>query len=123
MTTKQLDALYYQKKDIERLDKEIYILENDMQSAGAREPERYDCLLSKIVEKNNERAAISVQVEETERFIKSLSNKDQLIIRYRYEDRMSWNEIADAIGHCAVVSIMSSHYRAIKNYAPNNTKS
>ncbi|MBR1433036.1 MAG: hypothetical protein IJ784_01325 [Ruminiclostridium sp.] len=49
MTTKQLDELYYQKKDIERLDEEIHMLENDMQSVEAKEPRRYDSLLKKIV--------------------------------------------------------------------------
>lgn len=119
MTTKQLNALYYQKKDIERLDEEIYMLENDMQSVEAREPGRYDSLLSKIVQKKNERAAIAIQIEETEKFIKTLCYKDQLIIRYRYEDRLSWQEVADKIGDgMSTESCAHRHYRAIKGTMP-----
>ncbi|MBR1433037.1 hypothetical protein [Ruminococcus sp.] len=60
-----------------------------------------------------------MQVEETEKFIKTLCHKDQLIIRYRYEERLSWQEVADKIGDgMSSESYAHRHYRVIKGAMP-----
>ena len=49
-------------------------------------------------------------------FIRSVNRRDQLIIRYRYEDRLSWQEIADKLGERVTADgVRQAHYRCLKN--------
>ena len=97
MTLEQLDDWYYMKKMIERLDEELHILENRMLDTGGAK--YYDTILAQIVEKNNEKADITSEIERIEAFIMSLRPREQLIIRYRFEEGLTWEQIAERIGY------------------------
>ncbi len=124
MTVKRLNDLFYIKKHIERIDNEIMRLEESCDikspdlSGKPRNPSptnKLDEIVPRIADLQTERGMLVLEREEIERWIHSQRHKDQLIIRYRYEDRLSWQEIADRIGGKeTLVSVQTSHYRCLK---------
>ncbi|MBR5091280.1 MAG: hypothetical protein IK093_17785 [Ruminiclostridium sp.] len=127
MTVERLYDLYYIKKHIERIDNEIMRLAINAGPSGYRSPNisgmprnpspinKSDLALDEIQKLNNEKQSLQIEIEEIENWIHSLRRKDQLIVRYRYEDRLSWQEIADIIGGKETIdSIKSAHYRCLK---------
>lgn len=124
MTVERLYDLYYIKKHIERIDDEIKRLE---ESAGPKSPDmsgmprnpspvnKLDEIVPKILDKKAERDRLLLELEEIEAWIHSLRHKDQLIIRYRYEDKLTWQQVADVIGDgMTAESCAHLHYRCLK---------
>lgn len=125
MTVERLYDLYYIKKHIERIDDKIMRLEESCDirspdlSGNPRNPSptnKLDELIPRIADLQRERELLVLDLEEIEKWIHSLRHKDQLIIRYRYEDRLTWQQVADAIGgEETETSVRSSHYRCIQD--------
>lgn len=125
MTVEKLNELFYIKKNIERLDDEIRRLRESAEprspdtSGNTRVPSvsnRFDELVPEIVDKKIERAALAAELEEIEAWVRTLRRRDQLVIRYRYEQKMSWRQIAEKIGDGATTeSVKRAHYRCMKS--------
>lgn len=127
MTVERLKDLYYIKKQIERIDNEIMRVAVQAGPTGYRSPDisgmprnpspinKSDEALDRIGELREEKGRLLLELEEIERWIHSLRHRDQIIIRYRYEDQLSWQEIADMIGGKeTLVSVQTSHYRCLR---------
>lgn len=123
MTVKKLKDLFYNKKEIERLTEEIQSL---WESAEPRSPgmsgnprapspsNRLDDLIPEILDKENERNELIAEVKSTEAWINAQIRRDQLVIKYRYKNQMSWKQIAEKIGNGATAdSIKHAHFRCL----------
>ena len=125
MTVERLNDLYYLRKEAERLEEKILSLEESADihspdtSGKPRNPSpsnKLDEIVPKIIDLENERKKVLLEIEEIEMFIRSVNRRDQLIIRYRYEDRLSWQEIADKLGERVTADGgRQAHYRCLKN--------
>ena len=110
MTVQNLKEWPYIKLEIARLDKIIMSLEEKFCKSGA------DWLIKDIVDNKNKRLSLLEEIQETKAFLCTANRRDQKIIRYRYEDRLSWQEIADKIGEGVTAeSVKQAHYRCLKN--------
>ena len=123
MTVKKLKDLFYDKKEIERLTEEIQSLRESAEprspdmSGNPRAPSpsnRLDDLIPEIVDRENKRNALIAEVKSTEAWINSQRRRDQLVIKYRYKNQMSWKQIAEKIGNGATAdSIKHAHFRCL----------
>lgn len=110
MTVQKLKDWPYIKMEISRLDTEIQSLEYKIQQSGA------DGLIMRIVENKNKRISLLEEVKEIETFISSVKRKEQQVICFRYEDKLSWQEIADKLGEGVTADgVRQAHYRCLKN--------
>ncbi len=124
MTVERLYDLYYIKKHIERIDDKIMRLEEscDIQSPdlsgrphNPSPTNKLDDLIPTIADLQRERELLVLDLEEIEKWIHSLRHKDQLIIRYRYEDRLTWQQVADKMGDgMSAESCAHLHYRCVE---------
>lgn len=124
MTVERLRDLYYIKRHIERIDNEIMRLEESCDikspdlSGKPRNPSptnKLDELIPRIADLQRERELLVFDLEEIESWVHSLRHRDQLIIRYRYEDQLTWQQVADRIGGKETLeSVQTAHYRCIK---------
>lgn len=123
MTVAILKDFFYIKKSIEHLDNEIRCLRESAEprspdmSGNPRAPSganRLDELIPEIVDKERERAALVAEYEEIAAWIKAQRRKDQLVIKYRYELKMTWEQIAKKIGGGATAEgLKHSHIRCL----------
>ena len=121
MTVERLYDLYYIKRHIEHIDNKIMQLEESCDikspdlSGKPRNPSptnKLDEIVPKIADLQNERALLALELEEIERWIHSQRHKDQLIIRYRYEERLTWQQVADKLGDgMSAETCAHLHYR------------
>ncbi|MBO6231792.1 MAG: hypothetical protein ILA17_06165 [Ruminococcus sp.] len=124
MTVERLYDLYYIKRHIEHIDNKIMQLEESCDikspdlSGKPRNPSptnKLDEIVPKIADLQNERALLALELEEIERWIHSQRHKDQLIIRYRYEERLTWQQVADKLGDgMSAETCAHLHYRCLK---------
>ena len=110
MTVQNLKEWPYIKLEIARLDKIIMSLEERFCKSGA------DWLIKDIVDNKNKRLSLLEEIREIEAFLCTANRRDRQIIRYRYEDRLSWQEIADKLGERVTADgVRQAHYRCLKN--------
>lgn len=116
MTERQLSKYYYLKKDIEDLESRINLLKATGGISGIQYKEdsgkgshRYKSIQDKLTDLMDilleKRVSALEEYLKIENFISTIEDPEiKLIIKYRFMDRMSWNQVADKLCNDKIIS-------------------